>query len=338
METRSPAESQGHSPEVNDYQYQILNREYYNQHLSDRAVEAKWQSDAEMRAEYVGLTFELIEQIIEGDYDTVLFLDKSGRPVEWLVNELWTVFTDKEKPEFKFINIDANRLLGYHHEAPRPTSDEIANYLPSPQDIKELRQTYQKGENKDTSYLDEKNILIVDEIKVSGATSKITHRLLEEAFPSSNFDQYHWLTGATKTTATYEKGQEQRTTTVTKLPVWYHATDPRGRGVGDADPKESQFLSSPNITYQKGDEIESIRGTQDELSLDLRADISHLAKAVREGRQAVQPRGQDKYYYHTLPGGGIDYDHPRFKLAPPDPDAYSQYIARQKSRQNPTPE
>lgn len=317
------------------YQYKILNREYYEQHLGGHGVEAEWPSDEAMRAEYVGLTFDLIEQVIEGKYDTVLFLDKSGRPVSWLMSELWGSFTDQERPEIKFVNIDANRLLGYAEDAPRPTPEEISAFSPTDQDIHEIRQIYSPNQARDdTTYLDNKNILVVDEIRVSGATADITEKLLTSAFPSARFEQYHWLTGATRTTASYAKGQEQRQTLVTKLPVWYHSTDPRGRGVGDVEAGKSKFLSSPQITYQPSNMEEiTVSGAQEELSLDLRSDIARLASEVKSGRQGVQPRGEDKYYYHTHADGRIDYDQPRFKLMPADPHAYAEHVAAEKAKQ-----
>lgn len=326
------AENSNLAAEVEPAGYKILTREYYNQHLGGHGVEAGWQSDEEMRAEYVGLTFDLIEQVIEGDYDTVLFLDKSGRPVSWLMSGLWDSFTDKPKPEIKYVNIDANRMLGHADDAARPTSEEIAAYLPSNKDIDEIRQIYRAG-NPDSgnTYLDNKSILVVDEVRVSGATAEITEKLLRASFPSTTFEPYHWLRGATKTESSFAKGNEQRQTFVTKLPVWYHQTDPRGRGVGDVEAGQSKFVSSPNITFQgsSGEQI-SVKGAQEQLSLDLRADIANLAAEVKSGQQAVQPRGKDKYYYFTGEDGAIDYDRPRFKLMPADPEAYADHIEEEK--------
>lgn len=316
--------------ESQNYQYKILNRNYYDSHLGGHGVEAKWRSDEEMRAEYVGLTFELIEEAVEGNYDTILFLDKSGRPVSWLVNELWSTLTDTKKPEMKYINIDANRLLGHADDAPRPSAEEVAGYAPSAQDIEELREIYGvKNSASDATYLDDKNILVVDEVKVSGATANISEKLLRTAFPTTKFTQYHWLSGATETKMTRDESGLSQITQVTKLPVWYHSYDPRGRGVGDVEPGQSRFLSSPNIRHEKI----ATTGAQEELSLDLRTDITRLAADVRYGRQGVQPRGDDKYYYFVHSDGAIDYDKPRFKLIPVDQEAYGHYIEQQKSRQ-----
>lgn len=336
LSTSPDAESnQDFSAEIKPSGYNILTREYYDQHLSGHGVEAGWQSDEEMRAEYVGLTFDLIEKVIEGDYDTVLFLDKSGRPVSWLMSRLWDSFTDTAKPEIKYVNIDANRLLGHPDDAPRPSSEEVATFSPSDEDVHEVRQIYSVDtKNDDKTYLDNKNILVVDEVRVSGATAGITEKLLTKAFPSSHFEQYHWLTGATSTQSTFAQGNEQRQTFVTKLPVWYHSYDPRGRGVGDVEPGKSKFVSSPLVTYQESaGEKTTVPGAQEELSLDLRADIDRLASEVKNGQQAVQPRGQDKYYYFPTADGSIDYDRPRFKLMPADPQAYANHIEEEKNKQ-----
>ncbi len=330
------AEKANLAAEVESSGYKILTREYYNRHLGGHGVEASWQSDAEMRAEYVGLTFDLIEQVIEGDYDTVLFLDKSGRPVSWLMSGLWDSFTDKPKPEIKYVNIDANRMLGHADDAPRPTSDEVVAFSPSSEDVHEIRNIYRKSKQEDSdTYLDNKNILVVDEVRVSGATANITEKLLKSSFPSSRFEQYHWLRGATKTEATFNNGHEQRQTFVTKLPVWYHSYDARGRGVGDVEVGQSKFVSSPQITYHEPDgEQVTVAAAQEQLSLDLRADIAQLAAEVMSGQQAVQPRGKDRYYYFASEDGTIDYDRPRFKLMPADPEAYAAHIKEEKDQQD----
>src|SRR3954469_6875014 len=68
----------------------------------------------EIRIKYLTLTDELIRRMSEQRTDVAIFLDKSARPVEWLVRELWDELapTDPDtgktvpKPEMKFLNID----------------------------------------------------------------------------------------------------------------------------------------------------------------------------------------------------------------------------------------
>ena len=47
--------------------------------------------------------------------DHVIYLDKSARPVSWLVDEFWDVFSDEERPQKTFLAIDRRLWLRTYH-------------------------------------------------------------------------------------------------------------------------------------------------------------------------------------------------------------------------------
>jgi hypoxanthine phosphoribosyltransferase len=47
--------------------------------------------------------------------DIAIYLDKSARPVSWLVNELWEDFTDRPKPQTEHLAIDRVAWFQYSH-------------------------------------------------------------------------------------------------------------------------------------------------------------------------------------------------------------------------------
>lgn len=148
------------------------------------------------RMEYVHLTDELIRRLEGTDDhpkpDYVIYLDKSARPVSWLVRELWddlarelgTKFEDRvipERPKSLFLNIDSK----HHFEK---------------SDIPGLRSlfTTEVVENLDgiedkPTYFDGKRVLVVDEIGVTHATRVKAQAYLEMAFPEATIDTFTWM-------------------------------------------------------------------------------------------------------------------------------------------------
>lgn len=141
------------------------------------------------RIEYMHLTDNLIATLdgsIEhgsGEpYDTVIYLDSSARPVDWMVRGLWDFAAKKDadgkpvpRPEVLFCNIDARR-----------TGFEI-----TPEDTASLADTYPTLRASDPSV--KKRVLIVDEIAVSGETLDTAGDRFRAAFPDVEFDTYAWL-------------------------------------------------------------------------------------------------------------------------------------------------
>lgn len=189
--------------------------------------------------------------------DHVIYLDKSARPVSWMVNKFWTDFSDQERPEHSYLNIDripwlqraglelkpdgegGVNVLGAGGELRRPKLDDFiaqADNLP-PETFARIRALYIPGGittddpeeimNTPTT-LEGKNLLIVDEVADTGTTLGIAKYLLSRAIPeaaSINGD-YFWHPDIKS-----NDGQTQKLS----VPVWYSHRTSDGRGIGDVD-------------------------------------------------------------------------------------------------------
>ena len=80
-------------------------------------VDGRTLSGLSLRVQYVYLTDLVVGRVHDGGFDTLLFLDKSARPVAWLFRALWPLlrpsFTETgicegpvPPPIIRFLNID----------------------------------------------------------------------------------------------------------------------------------------------------------------------------------------------------------------------------------------
>lgn len=192
-------------------------------------------------------------------YDHVVYLDKSARPVSWLVNMFWDDFAAKDsdgntirRPPHSYINID--RAPWFRHVGIEVTDDgrqtaggELATYWDflnnignlSKRHLAEIRALYIDGgiETEDeewimdqTTILSGKRVLVVDEVSRSGATLKIAVKLFELAFPDAAVIEsaYFWHPHE----SALKMGSED---VLTSLPVWYDPNTYFGRGIGGLD-------------------------------------------------------------------------------------------------------
>jgi hypothetical protein len=290
------------------HEYSILTLKHYEKRVTQDAGVKKpieFVSDEKMRTIYIQRTSELIERILKEDCDTVIYLDKSARPVSLMVREMWDIFApDKPKPDTKFANVDAHHWL--NDSEARPETHE-AHAMVIPQSvIQELQNAfknefYQKDENGNVLLNDSnqpigKKVLIVDEISVTGSTLVLAKKMFEAAFPEVEFETKPWLQSTN-----VERGGRL---IPVELPVWYHEKDVSGRFVGDIK-EGSQIFSAP------------LEGT-DPLSQALRADIKQMAIDIRSGKQAIRPsQDQDAdelIYYYPGGDGKADESKPRYKI------------------------
>ncbi|MBA3757987.1 hypothetical protein H0X09_03975 [Candidatus Saccharibacteria bacterium] len=250
----------------------------------------------ELRAEYLRLTDGLICQMVDKGTDVAIFLDKSARPVAWMVNELWDVLAPSrdlsgeplKKPEIKFLNIDREQwgaILGR-------SEDEVGGInvdnLP-PKRLEELRDLYApiKGhsDKEDQSLLSGKNVMVVDEVRVSGDTAEMAHKILAKAFPDAkHISKAYWMDGGVK-------GNDRTgVRTNTQLPVWYSDRETTGRLVGNRDTSRSgasnssrqrtgkYWLSAP---FREPD----LKGRQ------LKREVYQLAEDLRNHKLLYMPSG-----------------------------------------------
>lgn len=232
----------------------------------------------------------LLISIIDGSvkssepYNHVVYLDKSARPVSWLVNMFWDDFAAKgadgktfRRPPHSYINID--RAPWFRHVGIDVTDDgrqtaggELATYWDfsknignlSKRHLAEIRALYIDGgiEIEDEGWvlhqptsLSGKRVLIVDEVSRSGATLKIAVKLFQMAFPDAAVVEsaYFWHP--------HESGLKMGGEDVlTSLPVWYDPNTYYGRGIGGLDERYYKELYEkylgmieqyPNIDIKK---------------------------------------------------------------------------------------
>lgn len=284
------------------------------------------------RMQYVHLTDELIRRL-EGNTedgakpDVVVYLDKSARPVSWMVNELWDTLAREpgtqydenvipEKPKTAFINVDSERQY---------TRDDVAN-------LRALftREVIPSGEDasgKET-YFDDKRILVVDEEGVSHATSNKAIAFLKLAFPETeSIDKFVWLDqgpvsnyggrGSQTTFDTDKWRYSDNESSVGGRPLiqtarWFNRRDPKidytqeqmrqvddGRAVLEldaTDPSELENIKN-NARLSRGIKWLSARPEKmTQKTRDLRRDVASLASDIQERRLPYWPsHNRDDY-------------------------------------------
>ncbi len=166
-----------------------------------RAVSGLWLTDESIRTQYVHLTDVLIGVLLDGGHDTALFLDKSGRPVAWMVDRFWPVLAPTfdeagavsgwpARPALRFLNID--RLQWRDHLDPLGTGAINATGLPSEVADDLRRALLQRpgdaaleGEalHAAPTFLTGRSVLVIDEVRVGGSTVEIACGMLGRALP-----------------------------------------------------------------------------------------------------------------------------------------------------------
>jgi len=198
--------------------------------------------------------------------DHVVYLDKSARPVSWMVNMFWQDFSEEERPEHSYLNVDRMpwfRAAGLELDAGgyikspdgTPRRPDLNDFLKNAGKIPDevfarIRALYIPGgvETEDLTEimkmptsLDGKNVMVVDEVQDTGATMGIAQFLLKKAIPEikSINGEYFW-DGGTKT----DGFQRQHLS----VPVWYSHTTSEGRGIGDVNEPffAERYRQNPN--------------------------------------------------------------------------------------------
>ncbi len=273
--------------EIHDQNYTLLT----GHHRTD----GSYKTSEQLRMDYLkrtdGLIFAMthgvdihnpIENKTEKQIpDAVIFLDKSARPLAWLVRELWdrAAICDNgeiaKKPEMYFLNIDREQWINSLDPNGNGQLD-VARIDKSI--IRSLRSIFVAPTDKKEGLteeidsvpasLDNKTILVVDEVYSTGRTLSMATDFIRAAFPTSFVAGIHWMSGVASRNLASGNAD---------LPVWYKQDDPRGRGVNDRM-KNPVGQHTNTTTQQLGAWFLSTRfSTPDEASLLLRRELKQLA-------------------------------------------------------------
>jgi hypothetical protein len=261
-------------PEI-EYEYKILN-------------------SPELRAKYITLTDGLICKLIQNKTDVAIFLDKSARPVAWLVKELWETLAPKDPdtgeimpiPEMKFLNIDREQWGAITGRSEDRVGGINVSRIPSER-IEELQDLYApiagSSQLGDKSLLTGKHVTVVDEVRMSGDTLKMAEKILQRAFPDAiSVDGEYWMESLAR--------RQSQTSAIIggEVPVWYSDETVTGRLVANRDTTKS--MASPSSRQRTGRYWLSARFRQpDQSGRKLKEEIKELSKDLKTNRILYMP-------------------------------------------------
>ena len=268
----------------------------------------------------VGSTAETIETILgESDKKTpradhVIYLDKSARPVSWIVDEFWKEFTDEEKPSKTFLAIDRRKWLKPPYSGAKIDGHEYIEEASGDKKVASLSDfhveripiellagihgLYVEGGVPEgatpeeimemPTILDDKNVTIIDEVSRSGATLGIARQLIATAIPKTKSVNGHvfWRAGS------IQVGGESQ---MDSSPVWYPAdsSDTTGRGVKDINELYYKTLYLHEQTNQNralmqgafvlGEPLLEPEKERGQRSLKLRTEIERMYEEYKAG-------------------------------------------------------
>lgn len=279
--------------------------------------------------------------------DHVLYLDKSARPVSWLVNMFWDDFSEEERPEHSYLNIDRLRMLdfagishregyvaepsGAMHRATFADFEKEADKLPL-EVFAGIRAQYIDGgiDTEDPeeimkmpTKLDGKNLLIVDEVADTGLTMEMSKYMLKKAIPElkSVHGTYFWDAGKSK----LQNGDTQQLS----VPVWYNSTHSDGRGIADIDESyyQKKFEENPtsrnrarkmgafalsvpkNLETEHGQRSRELAREMRKMQEDYQDGRIFVRRPMRWGQERVMKMLQDE---GVAVGVGADRNSPNF--------------------------
>lgn len=220
-------------PQTDEFEYQVL---------VPHADKSRMATPEALQENYLKRLSDLIEDAVgdpETRVDTIVFLDKSARPLAWMMRTFWDDMAPQETdpdtgrvqtvamPDMKFANID--RLTWRAH--PDKEMREGGAREATEEDIAGLRHIFSRTDEKS---LVGKKILVVDEQAESGDTLKIAEELFSKAFPESNVRGKPWI----KHPSIDDPVTGEKIYKIEEIPAWYPLKgadmlheDDRGRGV-----------------------------------------------------------------------------------------------------------
>jgi hypothetical protein len=242
----------------------------------------------ELRAKYITLTDELIRRMAEQQTDVAVFLDKSARPVAWLVNELWDTLAPQDpetgstmpKPYIKFLNIDREQWGPFIGRSEDKTGGINVGRIPA-ENIGELRQVMTRipgvspiGEE---TLLTNKKVMVVDEVRSSGDTLHMAEGIMKRAFPdAAEIDGVYWMLKPA------ERDERSGALISGEVPVWYSDRSVEGRLIANRDATKSRAAGTSVQLVGALWLSTRFRGHPDEKGRQLKREVKQLAKDLRE--------------------------------------------------------
>jgi hypothetical protein len=290
------AEQSPHTPHTEPNHSQLPEDSFeYELLVGHRRTDGTYKTDEQLRMEYIQLTDKLVHAMTDGvgvvdretgehrteKPDVVVWLDKSSRPLAWLTSELWDRLAPApgsdevpKKPDFCFVNIDRDQWVNTVDpegvgimnidRVDQSVIRSLRSIFISPAD---KREGLTKAIDEAETFLDDKTVLIVDEVRSSGRTLNIAKKFFEKAFPETRVAGMYWMSGVA-----LKGGAEGNA----DLPVWYKSDEVYGRGVGNRDPLLSE--KSNSMTQRLGSWFLSTRLSQpDQQAMKLRREFRELA-------------------------------------------------------------
>ncbi len=257
---------------LKEYEYQILD-------------------ESETRYNYVKNTERLIANVISDKDDYVVFLDKSARPVAWLMKSLWPILGVDDKgehvpmPAIKFANIDREQwqlIMG--RSADKDSGGGISAVPQS--NIDDLHDTFTSAQIiPGVKPIDRARVRIVDEVMASGDTIRMAMGLFQRALPDADITSSYWMVPETKRTG------RGGAVVNADLPVWYREDRVDGRLVGNRSSKASE--KSPSSAQRHGALFLSTRfNSVDQKGVQLKHEMQQLAEEVQNGAIPVVPHAE----------------------------------------------
>lgn len=141
----------------------------------------KFFETAEKRERLRHRAFELVDEIKEKKPQTLLFLDRGGRPVYWMLREAWKARGEKDAlPTVCFMDV------GPIKKALRDKPDFDWKSLPLDSELLALmKRFYAKGAGK---------VMVVDDYEGSGRTKNLAMEILKHNFPDLSLTTHSFLT------------------------------------------------------------------------------------------------------------------------------------------------
>lgn len=284
--------------EVEPYVYKILTPEPHHTQL---------RTNEELHEKYLWMLSGLIEETVgdpETRSDTLVFLDKSARPLAWMMRTFWEDLAPQERdaqgvlhtipmPDMKFINIDR---LEWRADPQMEMTDGGMKEL-TPSDIAGLRDIFNLGKR---NLMDGKRVTVIDEQSESGDTLKVAEELFRQAFPTAEIKATTWINHpVTRDSRTSTKSYE-----IKEIPVWYPlkgtdklSEEERGRGVFSPD---TYHMRSESFRKRFGADSNKYLTSRPRLRRQLSEQDTTSIETVNEAYNAATDPAEKERLQHKL--------------------------------------